>query len=195
MAPGRGTGVRTGPLVPDAWQLLQRQQAAQFAVRQSARDAPCSGLERRSHADPYHRTVPLRPPTGPVEVPGHADHGQVPATMGPTGRPVGVHRAQSALHVPGQGTVEDVAREMDARRHLSARRPRHVGTATRLQRRESPTNHVDFIIISLPYLSDLLAELKRASDIEESLGQTLSFNEIKTKLVILYTLSKIRKLP
>lgn len=131
MAPGRGTGVRAGAVVPDARQLLQREQAAQLAVRQGARDAARPGLERRAHADAHHRAVPVRPPAGAVEVPGHADHGQVPAAVGPAGRAVGVHRAQPALHGAGQGPVEDVAGEVDARGHMSARRPGHVGPAAR----------------------------------------------------------------
>jgi hypothetical protein len=46
--------MRAGPVVPDARQLLQREQAAQLAVRQGARDAARPGLERRSHADAHH---------------------------------------------------------------------------------------------------------------------------------------------
>lgn len=109
MAPGRGTGVRASPIVPVARQLLQREQAAQLAVRQGSRDAARSGLERCTHADAHHRAVPVRPQAASVEVSGYADHGQVPATVGPAGRAVGVHRAQPALHGAGQGPVEDVA--------------------------------------------------------------------------------------
>lgn len=101
--------MRTGPIVSDARQLLQRQQAAQLAFRQSARDAPGPRLERRPDVDAHHRTVPVRPSAGPVEVSGHSDHGQVSATVGPTGRFVGVHRTQSALHGHRQGPVEDAA--------------------------------------------------------------------------------------
>lgn len=136
VAPGRGTGVRTGPVVPHTRQLLQREQAAQLAVRQGARDAPGPGLERGPHAHPDHRAVPVRPPADPVEVPGHAHHGQVPAAVGPARRPVGVHRAQPTLHVPGQEPVEDAAGEVDARGHLSARGPRHARPASGLQRSE-----------------------------------------------------------
>jgi len=89
----RGTGVRTGPILPDARQLLQRQQAAQLSIRQGSRDAPGPGLERRTDADSHHRTVPVRPAAGLVEVPGHTDHGQVSAAVGPVGCLVGVHSA------------------------------------------------------------------------------------------------------
>lgn len=78
----------------------------------------------------------MRPPAGPVEVPGYAHYGQVPAAVGPAGRPVGVHRAQPTLHVPGQGPVEDAAGEVDTRGHLSAGGPRHAGSAAGFQRRK-----------------------------------------------------------
>lgn len=78
----------------------------------------------------------MRPAVGPVEVPGNADHGQMPAAVGSAGRPVGVHRAQPALHGHRQGPVEDAAGQVDARRHMPARGPRYAGTAARLQRRE-----------------------------------------------------------
>jgi len=118
MALRRGTGVRTGPVVLDAWQLLQRQQAAQLAVRQGARNAPGPRLKRRPDVDAHHRTVLVRPAAGPVEIPGHADHGQVPATVGPAGRSLGVHRAKPTLHGHRQRPMEDAARQVDACRHM-----------------------------------------------------------------------------
>lgn len=128
--------MRTGPVLLDAWQLLQRQQAAQLAVRQGSRDAPGPGLKRRPDVDTHHRTVLVRSAAGPVEVPGHTNHGQVPTAVGPVGRPVGVHRAQSTLYSNRQRPMEDAAGQVDARRHLSTRGPRHVGPAARLQRCE-----------------------------------------------------------
>lgn len=137
--------MRTGPIISDARQLLQRQQAAQLAFRQGARDAPGPGLERRADVDAHHRTVPVRPAAGPVEVPGHSDHGQVPTAVGPTGCPVGVHRAQPALHGHRQGPVEDAAGQVDARRHMPARGPRYAGTAARLQRCEYLCSNITIV--------------------------------------------------
>lgn len=154
--------MRTGPIVLDAWQLLQRQQAAQLAVRQGSRDAPGPGLKRRPDVDTHHRTVLVRPATGPVEVPGHTDHGQVPTVVGPAGRPVGVHRAQSTLHGHRQRPVEDAAGKVDARRHLPARRPRHAGPAPRFQRCEYMFN---ITIITIPHLFKVInQQIKRSQN-------------------------------
>lgn len=84
MAPGRGTGLRTGALVPFARWLLQRQQTAGLHVRQGERNAQSPRLERLADADAHHRPVPSRSEALPVENAGHAYDGQMPTALGST---------------------------------------------------------------------------------------------------------------
>lgn len=73
VAPRRGAGLRTGQVISVAGDLLQREQTAELALLEGARDAQSSGFERCQDADAHHRTVPIRPQVTNVEESRHAD--------------------------------------------------------------------------------------------------------------------------